>query len=153
MACNKILPPTPPKSVGTTLLIEGGRQLYPAETYIELVKKESQVSTDSKRGHKIYSAETYAQLLEQENEQLRLRNQQLQLRLQCLETKIDTDREQTKARKEQTSRYSEEIKKRDKIVGEIAETILQEFQRYKQALQRTEDEEIKVYSTFEDSPI
>lgn len=152
MATNKILPPTPLGLKGTEL--EGNHPRYSAGTYIKLLHPEGHMGGKSSNTDKIYSAETYATLLEQENEQLRLRNSQLQLRLQCLETKISTDREHQKARAELASKCSEEVKKRDKMVGEIAETIIQEFQRYKQTLRQAEDEEIKVYSAFDDdSPI
>ncbi|CAN8099330.1 unnamed protein product [Discula destructiva] len=152
MATNKILPPTPLNLKGTEL--EDNHPRYSIGTYIKLLHPEGHISGKSSNTDKIYSAETYATLLEQENEQLHLRNNQLQLRLQCLETKISTDREHQKARTELASKCSEEVKKRDKMVGEITETIIQEFQRYKQTLRQAEDEEIKVYNAFDDdSPI
>ncbi|KUI65137.1 hypothetical protein VM1G_00662 [Cytospora mali] len=103
---------------------------------------------------KVHNPETYAQLLEQENEQLRLRYQQLQLQLQNLEDTLNAQKERERLMKGQVDRYSKELKRRDKIIGEIAETIISEFQRYTQALEHNElGEEIHVYSSFDESPI
>ncbi|KAL1850473.1 hypothetical protein Daus18300_012887 [Diaporthe australafricana] len=103
----------------------------------------------------VYSPETYAQLLEQENQQLRLRNRQLQFELQSLETKVGAERAYKRESREQADKYSNELKHRDKLVGEIAETIVNEFQRYKRVVERKieKGEEIKVYSRFDESPI
>ncbi|KAJ0123524.1 hypothetical protein J7T55_011989 [Diaporthe amygdali] len=103
----------------------------------------------------VYSPETYAQLLEQENQQLRLKNKQLQLELQSLETKIGAETAYKREGEELADKYSDALKQRDKLVGEIAETIINEFQRYKRAVQQRSDndEEIKVYSRFDESPI
>lgn len=128
MASNKILPPTPPDS---------------------LEKNTNAVSP-------VYSSETYARLLEQENEQLRLKNHQLQQRLSCLESKVNAYNVQKRARKEQAEGYSAAMKRRDELVGEIAETIIGGFQRYKQTIQEQSknSEEIRIYNGFDDaSPI
>lgn len=100
-----------------------------------------------------YSSEMYAQLLEQENEQVRLKNQQLQLRIRCLETKVDADKEHRRA---STQEANDALKCRDKLVGEIVETIISTFPRYKQIVAtETQDgsAEITIYSQFDDSPI
>lgn len=94
-------------------------------------------------------SDTYAQLLEQENEQPRLKNQQLRLRIRCLETKVDADKEHRRA---STQEADDALKIRDKLVGEIVETIISEFQRYKQIVAKdTEDcsAEITIYSQFD----
>lgn len=107
----------------------------------------------------VYSSETYARLLEQENEQLRLKNHQLRQRLSCVESKPDVYNMQKHTRKEQAEGFGDALKRRDALVGEIAETIISAFQRYKQTIQEQgkEGEEIKVFnglSGFDDvSPI
>lgn len=105
----------------------------------------------------VYSLETYTHLIEQENEQLRRKNQQLQLRVRCLESKINTLDTNKRAHEEQAVGYSDALRYRDELVGEIAETIIGEFQRYKKTIQGQGrgSEEIKVYNSgFENtSPI
>lgn len=82
-----------------------------------------------------------------------MKNQQLQLRIKCLETKVDADEEHRRA---STQEANDTVKHRDKLVGEIAETIVSEFQRYKQIVARgtpNGSAEITVYSQFDESPI
>lgn len=136
MSFNKILPPTPPSNERSARVTPPG-----------VGEKPPQPTT-------VYSSETYAQLLEQENEQLRLKNKQLQLELDCLKSKIDIQDEQKKATQDRASQYTDALRRRDKIVAEMAETIMNEFQRYKHTVQSgKEGEEIKVYSRFDGSPV
>lgn len=101
-----------------------------------------------------YSAETYANLLEQENEQLRKRTQQLQLQVKSLETKVKAERTRRKANKEIQEHQGDELKRRDRIVGDIAETIINEFRRYKEMTEKSDREEITVFSQFDsNSPV
>lgn len=142
MASNKTLPPAPRSGTASSQLL--GKT--PQSSCREIISTRSPA----------YSSETYASLLEQENEQLRLRNQQLQLHLSCLESKVNVYQTQNDARKEQADGFSIALKRRDELVGEIAETIISEFQRYKQATEEKGkfSEEITIYSGFdEDSPI
>lgn len=112
---------------------------------------------DRNRTHKrlgSYSVETYATLLEQENEQLRKRTQQLQLQVKSLETQVEAERSRHRASKETQEQQGDELRRRDKLVGEIAETIVNEFQRYKEMTEKGSGEEITVFSHFDsDSPI
>lgn len=104
---------------------------------------------------KAYSQETYTQLLEQENQQLRLLNQELQALRAKEDLAVETER---RVKLQERARYEEEIRRRDKFIEEISNTVLdvlEEIRRYKDANREMPDtEEISVYSQFEfDSPI
>lgn len=101
-----------------------------------------------------YSQETYAELLEQENQQLRLLNKEIQ----ALNAKDDRALEsERQALSQERARHQEEIRRRDKLIESIANTVLDvldELGRYKDAIKEPEAENIKVYSKFEfESPI
>lgn len=126
MASNKVLPPTPPLDASA----KSPNSALP-----------------------VYSTETYARLLEQENEQLRLKNHQLQTQISCLETKVDAYNLRKQTHKELAERYNSALDRRDELVSEIAETIIGEFQRYKQSVQKQaqNSEEIMIYNGIGDS--
>jgi len=102
---------------------------------------------------KIFSEDTYTKLLEEENEQLRLLTKELQKDLRALESKYNIEMECKRKSVEKAIRYDEEIKCRDRLVADIACTIVNKFQNYKDTFKGTE-EDITVYSNFESaSPI
>jgi len=98
---------------------------------------------------KAFSERPYIKLLEQEVEHLQLLNSELQKELDALQTKYNIETDRKRRSDERAFRYNEKIHCRDKLVAEIAGTIINEFQRYKDALRDTE--EITVYSSFTDS--
>ena len=114
----KQLPPTPLAGAGTQLG-EGGRP-----------------------------EDTYTRLLEHENAQLRVLNQSLLQQVKNLEGVIRQQCQNKTALQDKTERYSEELKRRDCVVAEIAETIISSFQQYKAVVSDPEQE--SVYSQFED---
>lgn len=95
--------------------------------------------------------QAYTRLLEQENEQLRLMNQSLLQQVKRLESALQEQAQEKKPLAEKMERYSDELKRRDNLVAEIAETIISAFQRYRTTVSDPERE--SVYSHFEeDSP-
>jgi hypothetical protein len=87
-------------------------------------------------------------MLEQENEQLRILNQSLLQQVKKLERAVQEQSQNKTALQVKTERYSEELKRRDCIVAEIAETIISSFQQYKVIVSDPERE--SVYSQFEE---
>ena len=92
--------------------------------------------------------DTYTRLLEHENEQLRVLNQSLLQQVKNLERAIREQSQNKTALQDRTERYSEELKRRDCVVAEIAETIISSFQQYKAMVSDPERE--SVYSQFEE---
>jgi len=92
--------------------------------------------------------DTYTRLLEHENEQLRVLNQSLLQQVKNLERSIREQSQTKTALQDKTERYSEELKRRDCVVAEIAETIISSFQQYKAMVSDPERE--SVYSEFEE---
>jgi predicted nucleic acid-binding Zn-ribbon protein len=88
-----------------------------------------------------FSEEIYVQLLEEEIQQLRLQNKELREQFETMQGKFGIATEKAAGLKE-------EIKRRDRLVSEIAVTIIDEFQRYKDNVKHN-GEEITVYSYFE----
>lgn len=93
-------------------------------------------------------ADAYTRLLEHENEQLRTLNQSLLQQVKKLERAVQEQSQNKTALQDKTERYSEELKRRDCIVAEIAETIISSFQQYKVIASDPERE--SVYSQFEE---
>ncbi len=87
--------------------------------------------------------------LRQENQQLKLLNERLQEQLKVLEAQVEVQAGEKNSSQEVAERLTEDLKMRDNIVAEIAETIISQFQRYQRAVR---EEEIVVYSRFEESP-
>jgi hypothetical protein len=106
---------------------------------------------ESPRAAKTFSQETYAQLLEEENEQLRLRNQELQRMVKTLERRIGMGEEDKRLSTKEIERHGEALKRRDEMVAQIADSIISEFQHYKDVVAaEASTEEITVsYSTFD----
>ncbi|KAG8157706.1 hypothetical protein KVR01_012368 [Diaporthe batatas] len=98
---------------------------------------------------KAFSSDTYISLLEHENEQIRLLNRELQGHIKSLEAKIDVEKERRRLSTEQIGRHSEELKHRDKLIADIADTIISEFQRYKDVLTNRGEEVTVCYSGFD----
>ncbi|KAK8000485.1 hypothetical protein PG990_009299 [Apiospora arundinis] len=113
-------------------------------------------AADVKDSDKTYSPETYISLLEEENEQLRLRNQELVRQLRSLQYRLADETEIRKDVSEKAGQYKAGLEKRDVLVGDIANAIIHEFQRYKDAVSARSEEQIRVYyrSNFDhDSPV
>ncbi|KAK4108373.1 hypothetical protein N656DRAFT_801765 [Canariomyces notabilis] len=92
--------------------------------------------------------DAYTRLLEQENEQLRLLNQSLLQQVKKFENALREEMQEKKPLQERMERYSEELKRRDNLVAEMAELIISAFQRYKTTVSDPERE--SVYSHFEE---
>jgi hypothetical protein len=93
-------------------------------------------------------ADTYTRLLEHENAQLRVLNQSLLQQVKNLEGAIREQCQNKTALQDKTERYSEELKRRDCVVAEIAETIISSFRQYRAVVSDPEQE--SVYSQFEE---
>ncbi|KAK8070347.1 hypothetical protein PG994_006963 [Apiospora phragmitis] len=102
-------------------------------------------SADATDSDKTYSPDTYINLLEEENEQLRLRNQELVRQLRSLQGRLADETESRKDVSEKAGEYKAGLEKRDVLVGDIANAIIREFQRYKDVISARPEEQIRVY--------
>jgi hypothetical protein len=105
----------------------------------------------------VFSQNTYTKLLEQEVEQIRLVNDELRLlcdglerEMNALQAKYNIEMDRRRRSEEEAFQYKKKIQYRDKIVSDIASTMVNQFHRYKD-VEGTEKEMIKVYSSFDDS--
>ncbi|KAK8038586.1 hypothetical protein PG993_006997 [Apiospora rasikravindrae] len=113
-------------------------------------------AADATASDKTYSPDTYISLLEEENEQLRLRNQELVHQLRSLQYRLADETETRKDVSEKAGQYKAGLEKRDALVGDIANAIIREFERYKDVISGRPEEQIRVYyrSSFDhDSPV
>ena len=97
---------------------------------------------------KQFSENTYIELLEGENEQLRLQNKELQRQIAILEGKNNIEVELKRKSEERVIRCDDAIRRRDKVIEEIAKAIASEFQRYKDLTNEITSDDVIVYSHF-----
>lgn len=102
-------------------------------------------AADATDSDKTYSPDTYISLLEEENEQLRLRNQELVRQLRYLQDRLADETETRKDASEKAGQYKAGLEKRDALVGDIANAIIREFERYKDVISARPEEQIRVY--------
>jgi len=100
-----------------------------------------------------FSREKYTTLLQNQNRQLQLRIKELQMELSALETKYTIEVERKRNSDEKALMYDEELRRRDRMIEEIAKTIADGFRHYKDVTTQENIPVVYKFSLDPDSPI
>jgi len=79
-------------------------------------------------------SETNIEALLKENNRLALLNKQLSAKLQSMEEKYRTETNRKRRFEETTQKCMEELRRKDRIFSELADTFVDEYRRYKDAM-------------------